>query len=206
MRRFNPKQVFIGSVCAWLVCLYAVQAAFAQPIRATSDDDSRHARYTKQDRDQDRDRNRHRDRDRDQGRRHHYSPTFRYHSYRDWPDFRSYTVYRIRRYSPYTYRCYRAIPWYGTYYYPAYRYSPYCIYYAPGFSWGVRLEASDDLMGEIDDEVYFGFGYGSGIQLGTLPCVYSWYPYGGYQRLRLSDKEPDAYTRYGVPDAIYEVE
>ncbi|MBN1867582.1 hypothetical protein JW916_09845 [Candidatus Sumerlaeota bacterium] len=104
--------------------------------------------------------------------------------------------YRVYRCSPYHYGYYRVIPWYSTYYYPIYTYAPEAVYYAPGFSWGFQVG---------DDEVYFAYGYGSGIAFEDAARVYSWYPYGGHQRLYVSDRIPQGYDRYVGVDSSYVV-
>jgi hypothetical protein len=106
-------------------------------------------------------------------------------------------VVQFRRYNcrPYVYREYYALPWYGTFYYTTSRNWDDACSYAPGFAYGFSYNQGDN-----DYAVRFSFGYGSGVRLGNSPFVYSWYPYGGYQRVPLSDSAEQDYGQYIAAD------
>ena len=63
-----------------------------------------------------------------------------------------------------------------------------------GFSY-----ADDD-----DWDLAFGYGYGGGVRLGESSWVYSWYPYGGHQRIAVSVGDDD-YGEYWAPATSYGV-
>jgi len=108
--------------------------------------------------------------------------------------------YRSYRCSPFRYAHYYTFPWYSTYYYSSSWYWPYAVSYAPGFAAGFSYDSDDDAA------IYFSYGYGGGIRFGECPWVYSWYPFGGYERLVVTEAVPDAYCHYVAPYVTYEVD
>ena len=105
-------------------------------------------------------------------------------------------VYRSYSCSPYVYREYVTYPWYSTFYYSTHDDWGRAVAYAPGFASGLYFSSDGD-----DYLIRFSFGYGGGIRWGAAPFVYSWYPYGGYDRIDVADA--NGYENYVAPDSYY---
>lgn len=120
-----------------------------------------------------------------------YSPEYDGWYSNDLVSYRTYTA------SPYRTRHYVSYPWYTTYYYWG---SPYltdsAVMYAPGFVSGFQWQDGNDWR------VAFSYGFGSGIRLGELSWVWSWYPYGGHAKVSAVADRPVAYTRYVGPRVV----
>lgn len=103
---------------------------------------------------------------------------------------RYYGSYRAYRVMPYYHHRYIVCPWYSTFYYPSYYGWSDFYSYAPGFSWGLSYNW------DYDSTIYFRYGYGGGVRFGECDWIYSWYPYGGHQRVSYQTSVPASYTRF----------